>query len=237
MKLGAASICVFLALLAMSAPPALLAQNAEANPTQNPAQNPTIPTITYERLWDAYTPQDINITVEQTGRARYISTNPLKTPDEKQTNPDYTLEFTMSERTRQKLFRDAKEANYFHGDFSYKKHPVASTGKKTLTYADQDRHYQTTFDYSDNKAISEISDILQGISYTLEHGRKLQYLHRFDKLGLEDELKGMEEAAKTENLQELQLIAPTLKSIADDTAVLNIARERAKRLLQKIPSR
>jgi len=234
MKLRAVSIfCACLMFLAM---PALLAQNAETNPIQNPAENPTIPTITYERLWDAYTPQDVNITVEQTGRARYVSTNPLKTPDERQTNPDYTLEFTMSERTRQKLFRDAKEANYFHGDFSYKKHPVASTGKKTLTYADQGRHYETTFDYSDNKAISEINDIFQGISYTLEHGRKLQFLHRYDRLGLEDELKGMEETADTENLQELQVIAPTLKSIADDTAVLNIARDRANRLLEKIHS-
>ncbi|HKR95502.1 MAG TPA: hypothetical protein VJW55_09080, partial [Candidatus Angelobacter sp.] len=98
------------------------------------------------------------------------------------------------------------------------------------------RHYETTFDYSDNKAITEINDIFQGISYTLEHGRKLQFLHRYDRLGLEDELKGMEETADTENLQELQVIAPTLKSIADDTAVLNIARDRAKRLLEKIHS-
>ena len=62
------------------------------------------------------------------------------------------------------------------------------------------------------------------------------YLHRFDKLGLEDELKGMEDAAESHNLAELQIIAPTLKSIADDTTVLNIARQRAKRLLAKANS-
>ena len=62
------------------------------------------------------------------------------------------------------------------------------------------------------------------------------YLHRFDKLGLEDELKGMENAAENHNLAELQIIAPTLKSIADDTTVLNIARQRAKRLLAKAKS-
>ena len=62
------------------------------------------------------------------------------------------------------------------------------------------------------------------------------YLHRFDKLGLEDELKGMEDAAESHNLAELQIIAPTLESIADDTTVLNIARQRAKRLLAKANS-
>ena len=77
---------------------------------------------------------------------------------------------------------------------------------------------------------------MSGISTTIEHGRKLQFLHRFDKLGLEDELKGMENAVENHNLAELQIIAPTLKSIADDTTVLNIARQRAKRLLAKAKS-
>ena len=94
----------------------------------------------------------------------------------------------------------------------------------------------TTYDYSENRAIQEITNILSGISNTIEHGRKLQFLHRFDKLGLEDELKAMENAAENHNLAELQIIAPTLQSIADDTTVLNIARQRAKRLLAKAKS-
>ena len=119
---------------------------------------------------------------------------------------------------------------------AFKKHAVASTGKKTLTYFDPVRHFTTTYDYSENKAIQEITNIFLGISNTIEHGRKLSLLRRFDKLGLEDELKGMENAAESHSLAELQIIAPTLKSIADDTTVLNIARQRAKRLLAKAKS-
>ena len=95
----------------------------------------------------------------------------------------------MSAADRDKIFRYAREANYFNGDFSFKKHAVASTGKKTLTYVDPARHFQTTYDYSENKAIQEITSIFKGISNTIEHGRKLQFLRRFDKLGLEAELK------------------------------------------------
>jgi hypothetical protein len=62
----------------------------------------------------------------------------------------------------------------------------------------------------------------------------LQYLRRFDKLGLEEELKGMENEGQ--NLAELQIIAPMLESIANDPAILNIARQRAKRLLAKSAS-
>ena len=203
---------------------------------QDAPQNPALPTITFDRVWEAYKPQNVTITVQATGPARYVSRNPFTPPDQTGADPDYLLDFTLSSRSQKKLFDNAREANYFNGDFTYKKHPVASTGKKTLTYSDPVRHFSTTYDYSENKAIEEITNLFSGISNTIEHGRKLVYLHRFDKLGLEDELKGMENAAESHNLAELQIIAPTLKSIADDTTVLNIARQRAKKLLAKANS-
>jgi hypothetical protein len=202
---------------------------------QDAQQNPVRPTITFDRVWEAYKPQEVTITVQSTGSARYISRNPF-TPPEPGSDPDYMLDFTISTRNQERLFRDAREANYFNGDFSYKKHAVASTGKKTLTYSDSVRHFSTTYDYSENKAIQEIMNLFSGISNTIEHGRKLVYLHRFDKLGLEDELKGIESAAEGHNLAELQIIVPTLKSIEDDTTVLNIARQRAKKLLARANS-
>jgi hypothetical protein len=204
---------------------------------QGAAPNPTVPTITYDRVWEAYTPQNVTISVQSTGATRYLSRNPVKPPDQADADPGFLLEFTMSPANSEKLFRDARETNYFQGDFTYKKHPVASTGRKTLTYADQSRHIETTYDYSENKAIEEITNLFQGISNTIEHGRKLQYLRRFDRLGLEAELQAMENAAATHTLAELQLLTPTLESIANDTAILNIARQRAKRLLAKSPSR
>jgi hypothetical protein len=197
--------------------------------------HPALATITFDRVWESYKPQNINITVQATGSAKYLSRNPF-TPPDPESDPDYTLDFTISTRDQERLFRDAREANYFNGDFSFKKHPVASTGKKTLTYGDPSRYFETTYDYSENRAIEEITNIFTGISNTIEHGRKLVFLHRFDKLGLEDELKGMEDAAASHNLAELQIIQHTLESIAGDASVLNIARQRAKRLLAKAKS-
>jgi hypothetical protein len=202
---------------------------------QSTDQNPTIPTITFDRLWEAYTPQEVTITLQSSGSATYLSRNPLK-PPEGDADPDYSLNFTMSASNREKLFRYAREANYFNGDFSYKRHAVSSTGKKTLTFADPARHFETTYDYSENKGIQEITNIFLGISNTIEQGRKLQFLRRFDKLGLEAELKGMESAMEGHNLAELQLIAPILENIANDPAILNIARQRARKILAKSAS-
>jgi hypothetical protein len=203
---------------------------------QNAQHNPKLPTITFDRVWEEYKPQNVEITVRATGSAKYISRNPFTPPEQAGQDADYLLEFTISQRNQERLFRYAREANYFNGDFSYKKRAVASTGKKTLTYADRDRYFETTYDYSDNKAIQQITDIFQGISNTIECGRKLQYLRRFDKLGLEAELKAMEDAAASHSLDELQIIAPTLQSLAEDPAILNIARQRAQRLLAKANS-
>lgn len=193
----------------------------------------TVSSITFDRSWNDFTPQSVTMTVSANGAGKYRSRNPEKSGDD---IDDFQTDFTVSPACRDKLFRDAKEANYFDGDFTFKKHAVASTGKKTLSYADTARHSSTTYDYSENKAIQEITSIFSGISNTIEHGRKLQFLHRFDKLGLEEELKAMENAAESHNLAELQIIQPTLQSIADDAAVLNIARQRAKKLLAKANS-
>jgi hypothetical protein len=214
--------------------PATLLLTGHMLPAKNSEQNSAaVPSITFDRLWSSFTPQSVTMTVSANGAGKYSSHNPEKSGDDVD---DFQTEFTMSPTARDKLFRYAKEANYFDGDFTFKKHVVASTGKKTLSYSDPARHFSTTYDYSENKAIQEITNILSGISNTIEHGRKLQFLHRFDKLGLEEELKAMENAAEGHSLAELQIIRSTLESIAADSTVLNIARQRAKRLLAKTNS-
>ena len=204
---------------------------------QNQLQNPGSPTITFDLFWEAATPQNYTITVDSLGKTRYASRSPARPEDKALPNDeDYQIEFTLSPATRDRLFGLAKEANYFHGDFNYKQHAIANTGKKTLSYADPARNFTTIYNWSENKAIEEITSIFRGISNTLQHGRRLQFMRRFDKLGLEKELKGMEDLAQNHNLAELQAIATTLQNIANDSSVLNVARQRARRLLAQAGS-
>lgn len=192
--------------------------------------NPPIPTITFDLLWEAATPQNYTVKVDGTGAAKYTSRNPTR--PESAGEPPYIVDFTMSPPNQARIFEAAKSLNYFHGDFDYKQHKIANTGRKTLTYADSTRHFETTYNWSENKEIQELTAIFQGISNTVEHGNKLQFLRRFDKLGLDKELNAMEALAHDHNLAELQIIAPTLETIANDPAVMNIARQRARHLLE-----
>ena len=138
----------------------------------------------------------------------------------------------LGRRNRQRIFALARQAGYFNGNFDFSKHKVAQTGIKTLAYEDASRHYQTTYNWSQNPAISELNSIFMAISNTLESGRRLSYLMRFDKLGLEKELKGMEQAAAAGELRELAAIAPTLEQLASDDSYMHIVQERARHLLK-----
>ncbi|HEY6306854.1 MAG TPA: hypothetical protein VI488_10410 [Candidatus Angelobacter sp.] len=199
----------------------------------NPAENPALPTVSFDCLWEAATPQEYTVTARSTGSARYVSSNPVRTSEDRAQDPDYTKEFTLSSGGSANVFAWTAQARYFDGDFDYKKHAVADTGRKILTFADPTRHFQTTYNWSDNPAIDQLTRFFQGVSSTIEHGRKLEFLHRYDKLGLEAQLKAMEDEAQSRYLAELQIIAPVLESIAGDSSVMNIARQRARRLLQR----
>lgn len=205
----------------------LFAQNASQE------RNPPVPTITFDNYWPAARPQNVTITVKSDGPATYLSRNPDVAPgSDRAQDPDYHVEFTMSAADRNKIFQLAEKANYFHGDFDFRKHAMANTGRKTLTYADIQRHFQTVYNYSENKAIEQITAIFQNISTTMEHGRRLAFLHKYDKLGLDAEMKATESDAQNHQLAEVQAIAPVLQNIVDDPTVLNIARQRARKILK-----
>lgn len=191
-----------------------------------------VPMVTFTIDWPGDNPNHFAITVESSGRAAYESTSGSTS----QTGEPYSTKFIMTPATRDKIFELAKQANYFQGDFDYIKHKVAFTGKKTLAYSDVSHHTQTTYNYSESSPIEEITRIFEGISNTIESGQRLTYLKRFDRLGLAKELQQMQRLATEGQLKQLQTIAPLLQQIASDSAVMDLARDRARKLYKEAES-
>ncbi|HEY4900909.1 MAG TPA: hypothetical protein VIH91_08845, partial [Terriglobales bacterium] len=67
---------------------------------------------------------------------------------------------------------------------------------------------------------------------TLDYGRKLAFKYRFDKLGLDAELKDLQDMQASHYIEELQAIDPVLQKIADDPNMMHINRVTAKQLLK-----
>ena len=127
----------------------------------------------------------------------------------------------------------AERTHFFEGEFEFTKHAVANTGKKTLSYVGDGRKASTTYNYSEDLSIQELTDIFQGISSTIEGGQRLEYDRRFDKLSLDQDLRALEEESNEGRLQEVQVIAPILRRLTTDRTVLHIAQMRAERILKK----
>jgi hypothetical protein len=236
-------------LIAMLFAVSLVAQTPDVEPNRTGAP---VPVVTFDLSFPGADPAHYAITVESTCRAAYRSDNPEKAATDKPASDQpasaaaatqpYTTEFTMSPSICRQVFDLAKQARYFQGNFEYKGR-IANTGIKTLTYSEgpqnaslnnstNGRHFQTSYNYSQNPAILQLTTIFQSIATTAEFGNRLAQEHRYDRMSLEGELKRMEELQKSQQLLEIQSVGAVLRGIANDSAVFNVTRQRAIRLLK-----
>jgi hypothetical protein len=174
-------------------------------------------------------PEHFVAVVAADGHSTYDSNGRL-TP-QSDTGEPFHLEFTMSKATCDRIFGLAKKAKYFQGDLDSKNSNLAFMGKKTLSYQDGSKKTEGSYNYSPLAPVQELTSLFQDLSATLEFGRRLDYYHHYQKLALEDELKSMEMMQREKNLEELPAVVPILKTIANDSSVMNISRSRALRLL------
>ena len=197
--------------------------------TASLAQQSPPATISFSLDFPQSIPDHYVITVSSDRHATYDSTGKL-TPQSDPGDPFHD-DFTVSADTCKKIFELAAKVKYFEGQIDSGNKKLASTGVKVLKYEEGTRKTEATYNYSPIPAVQQITAVFQNISTTLEFGRRLDFFYRHQKLALEDELKHMEESAKSNNLGELQAIVPILQRIAADHSVLNVTRARAQRLL------
>jgi len=144
----------------------------------------------------------------------------------------YQRNFQLNPDLRDQIFSLARSANYFRGDFEFRKHKVAFAGTKTLEYSAPNIHGKASFNYSQNSYVSKLADVFEGIAFDLQTETRLQRLLRYDRLGLNQELAALEQRAKSGDWVAPQLLTKVLQQIANDRNVMDIARRRAQQLLK-----
>lgn len=174
-------------------------------------------------------PSHYELVVANDGEGSYTSNG--KFDENSDAAAPAALKFTVSENIRAQIFDLAKRAHYFTGKVDSGRKNIANTGEKTLVYKDASHNSQATYNYSPIQPIEQLTSIFQNLSTTMEFGRRLAYLHQYEKLALDDQLKRMEDMQRENDLGDVQAIAPVLKEIANDSSVMNVSRARALRLL------
>ncbi len=129
------------------------------------------------------------------------------------------------------IFSTARSAKFFAIACEDGKNKVAFQGTKTLSYQGSDGSGSCTYNWSKSAAIEKLTAIFESIAFTLEEGRRLAVEHKHDRLALDAELGELLDAVKEGRALEVQSIQPVLQEIAEDDAVMDRARQRAKKLL------
>ena len=209
----------------------LLALPVAAQPEAAPAA--AQPSVTFNFSWSQGIPwQKYSITVQADGNTHFQGT---PAPDEAGGDTDlFQQDFTMSEANRSKVFDLAKKLNYFQGNFDSHLKRITHTGSKTLEYKSATRHGSTTYNWSQNVDVQELTNLFIAIASTLDYGRKLTFQYRFDKLGLDSRLKELADLQASHFAEELNAIAPILRKIADDPNTMHISSQTAQQLLRTL---
>jgi len=139
--------------------------------------------------------------------------------------------FMLSPMMAHKIFNAAHDADHFNIACSSKAKHIADTGIKTLRYSGADGVGSCVYNYTENKSVAMLTDCFLGIAYTMDEGRRLDFLHRYDRLGLDAEINVLSQEVEAGRALELETISETLAAIADDQAVIQRARFGAARLL------
>lgn len=212
-------------------PIAVAAQTPVIEPRTAPDAQP--PIVSFDFVMAGAQPPHYSLSVEGSGKAAYRSDDDLN-DEAKENGQPFLVKFIISPATAQRIFTLAKALNYFKGDFEYKGGRVANMGAKTLRFKNGDVENTTTYNYSQNADMQQLTTLFQGISNALEYRRRLERLYRFDKLGLDAELRHMEDDVKRNYVAELQVDESILKQIVGDPSVMNISRKRAETILNRI---
>ena len=193
------------------------------------------PTVVFSLDFPGSQPGHYSIEVQADGKARYQSTG--RQSSESELSDDFNYEFVISPATREKIFDLSSKAGYFQKDLDSHRKKMAFTGKKRLAYKDGQRSGESTYNYSPDVSVQELTNLFQGLSATLELGHRLEFSLRYQKLALAEELKRTEESVRLNPPVEIQAIAPILQQIIADSSVLNVTRARAQRLLDHPPGK
>ena len=140
----------------------------------------------------------------------------------------------LSKDTVTKVFKAARAANYFNVDCASKAKNIANTGNKTLKYSGTDGSGTCTYNYSENKTVDSLTSTMIAIAYTIDEGRRFDFLHRYDRLGLDAEMISFAQEVDAGRALELGTISPSLAAIVDDMAVIQRVRLKAQKMLEQV---
>ena len=109
---------------------------------------------------------------------------------------------------------------------------VAQTGVKTLRLLRDGTTAECSYNYSEDDRVNAATIVFEAVAETMQYGERLRAKLRFDRLGLDAEMEGLETALNDGRALEVGNIAPVLQAVQNDDRVMERVRRKAAHLLE-----
>lgn len=180
------------------------------------------PTITFRKVFKSSYPEFVEIKVTESGTGTFDIRQLDESP-----NPQ---PLTLSHQLAQRIFQLAATLHDFQGVALEAHRRIANLGQKTLRYDNGGETHEATFNYTLNDSANQLLDIFEGISREEGDISDLRRTMRYDRLGVNDVLLQVQNDYNQKLLPEPEQLLSTLDAIANDDQIINIARDRARKL-------
>jgi len=226
------ALCSVSLLLAVASFSSLHAQSSAASDPPTAARGPRV-SFTFERKGLAVPKYQLIINKDATGsyQGEVVQHASGAGVSAVMAAQEFMRPANISAATAARIFKLADQLDHFNKICASKAKNIADSGTKTLTYSGPDGTGSCTYNYSELKDVQALTDIFQAIAETMDQGRELDHLHRYDRLGLDAALKSLSEELAGGRALEIGTIATSLHSIATDPEVMERVRTRANAML------
>jgi hypothetical protein len=184
-------------------------------------------TLTFRRIFRSSSPEFIEISVrEDSDEASY---------EIRQLDDDPgAAKFEVSSGLRARMFALAQQLNRFQGQDLDVHRKIANLGEKTFRWEQGSEMHEVKFNYTLNSTASQLLQIFEGLARQQELLMLLERRMKYDRLGINDALLQFETELNRKLLPEPERALPTLDQIAGDSRFVDIGRQRARNLAERI---
>jgi hypothetical protein len=188
---------------------------------------PTAAKLTFRRVFKSSTPEFIEIIIrEDTDQATYDIRQLDEDPEK--------LQFEVGGPLRAKMFELAGELNHFKEQDLDVHRKIANLGEKTFRWEQGAQGYEAKFNYTLSTPATQLLQIFEGLARQQELLMLLERRMKYDRLGINDALLQFETDLNRKLLPEPQRALTTLDQIAGDSRFVEIGRQRARALAERI---
>ncbi|HEV8384808.1 MAG TPA: hypothetical protein VGQ11_08040 [Candidatus Acidoferrales bacterium] len=183
-------------------------------------------TISFRKVFKSSNPEFVEIKVRENGGATYDIRSLSEDPDPQP--------FEVGPALVSKIFELSGQLNNFRRVDLDTKRRIANLGEKTFRYERGSESGEVKFNYTINSTANQLLMIFEGLARQQDHLRTLTHRMKYDRLGVNVALLNFESDLNHKILPEPERLLPVLEQISNDPRFVDIARQRARALIERI---